>query len=389
MGQAALSNRRVDGPVRGTSSECERIVSELSMLRRALDEVEDGVVVSAWSAEIDSPRILHANLAFVSLLNRIGDKMAVRRSAYRPDQLLDDHPFLTSIRDSHRSKETYCSEMIVRTIDGSRINLEFRSVPIKNDSTGTSRRIAVFHDVTKQALLEESIRRNERLAGIGLMGAGIAHEISNPTASALLAAETALEMKDSPDAAEQVAACLRNIVTSMDRCGRIVRSLLRYSRQEPTEKQACNINDVVTQVIELARPYKTTHGTELRADLDVEVPLVPMNPLEIELVLLNLIRNAAEAGEDNAVVSIQTSTIDGGVRVSVSDNGPGMNEEQLARVFDPLYTTRHQSGGSGVGMSIAKGIVQGHEGRMEVRSRPGKGTTVFVDLPITAGALSG
>lgn len=387
MGQAALFDRRVDGPFRGVSSERER--GELSMLRRVLDEIEDGVIVSAWSAEVGSPQILHANLAFVSLLNRIGDKTATRRSAYQPDQLLDDHPFLTSIRDSHRSKEAYCSEMNIQTIDGSRINLQFRSTPIKDDSTGTTRRIAVFHNVTKQALLEESIRRSERLAGIGLMGAGIAHEISNPTASALLAAETALEMKDSPDAAEQLGDCLRNIVTSMDRCGRIVRSLLRYSRQEPTEKQACNINDVVMQVLELARPYKTTHGTELRADLDVEVPLAPMNPLEIELVLLNLIRNAAEAGEDGTVVSIQTSTIDGGVRVTVSDNGPGMNEEQLARVFDPLYTTRHQSGGSGVGMSIAKGIVQGHEGRMEVRSRPGKGTTVFVDLPITAGALSG
>ncbi len=114
-----------------------------------------------------------------------------------------------------------------------------------------------------------------------------------------------------------------------------------------------------------------------------------MNPLEIELVLLNLIRNAVEAGDGNTIVSLHTERISSGVRVAVRDNGRGMNEEQLAHVFDPLYTTRRQCGGSGVGMSIAKGIVQGHDGRMEVRSRPGNGTAVIVELPIAAGTFSG
>lgn len=386
MGHAALLNRRVDGPFRSQSSE--RVAGELSMLRRALDTVEDGVVVTVWSDEADSPRVLHANLAFASLLDRIREKSAARQCAYQPDDLPNDHPLWKSIRDSHRSNDACSDEITVHNDNGSTIQLQFRSNPVRDELTRTIQRIAVFRDTTKQAQLEESFQRNERLAGIGLLGAGIAHEISNPTASAMLAAETALELQDSPNAAKQLNACLRNIVTSMDRCGRIVRSLLRYSRQAPTEKQACNINDVVAQVLDLSRPYATSHGTELRADLDGEVPLVPMNPLEIELVLLNLVRNAIEAGDDKTVVSIKTSRFDDGVRVAVTDNGPGMNEEQLAHVFDPLYTTRRKSGGSGVGMSIARGIVQGHDGRMEVRSRLGKGTTVIVDLPITAGALS-
>ena len=140
------------------------------------------------------------------------------------------------------------------------------------------------------------LRRNERLAGIGLLAAGIAHEINNPAGAALLAAETALAIMDSPDSGPQVAACLRNIVTSMDRCGRIVRTLLRYSREQPAERQACSINDVAKQALELARPYAEQHGAELRLELDSEAPLAPMNPLEIELVLVNLVRNAVEAG---------------------------------------------------------------------------------------------
>ncbi len=167
----------------------------------------------------------------------------------------------------------------------------------------------------------------------------------------------------------------------MDRCGRIVRTLLRYSRQEPTERQACSLNDVVEQAVELARPYAESHGAELRMELDPGVPLAPMNPLEIELVLVNLIRNAIEAGRGSATVSVHTARSETHVRAAVGDNGCGMNEEQLAHVLDPLYTTRRQAGGSGLGMSIAHGIVQAHAGRMEVRSRPGAGTTVIVELP--------
>ncbi len=116
-------------------------------------------------------------------------------------------------------------------------------------------------------------------------------------------------------------------------------------------------------------------------------PLTPMNPLEIELVLLNLIRNAVEAGDEKVIVTIRSQRTAEGVRVAVSDNGCGMLPEQLAHVFDPLYTTRRQLGGSGLGMSIAYGIIREHAGQMEVRSVPGMGTTVTIDLPVAAGPL--
>jgi two-component system, NtrC family, sensor kinase len=235
--------------------------------------------------------------------------------------------------------------------------------------------------IGKQPDLEEACRRNERLAGIGLLAAGIAHEINNPAGSALLAAETALALIDSPEAKPQVVACLKNIVTSMDRCGRIVRTLLRYSREESSEKQACNINDVAKQALELAEPYAELRGAKLQLELDPVAPLAPMNPLEIELVLVNLLRNAVEAGS-GVEVSIRTSTIEDAVRTVVADNGRGMDEKQLAHIFDPLYTTRRLQGGSGLGMGIAFGIVQEHEGHMTVQSMPGMGTTVTIDLPI-------
>jgi two-component system, NtrC family, sensor kinase len=235
--------------------------------------------------------------------------------------------------------------------------------------------------------LDEAARRNERLASVGLLAVGIAHEINNPLGSALLAAETALAINGSPGSGEHVTACLQNIVTSLDRCGRIVRTLLRYSRDEPAERQACSLNDVAEQALELARPYLSPAKAELRLELDGSLPLAPMNPLEIELVLLNLIRNAAEAGDGKVVITITTMPIADGVRVVVSDNGRGMSQDQITHAFDPLFTTRRRQGGSGVGMSIALGIVQEHGGKMEIASQEGKGTTIAIDLPVASGSV--
>ena len=220
--------------------------------------------------------------------------------------LPDDDPLWISLKKSHLSDGVYSDEISCRGKGGSPTLLHLQSEPVRDESGQITHRIAVFRDDTERANLEDLIRRNERLACIGLLAAGIAHEINNPAGSALLAAETALAIKDSPDAGDRVTACLQNIVTSMDRCGRIVRTLLRYSRQEPSEKQACSINDVVEQAMDLARPYGSSHGADLRLDLDPAIPLVPMNPLEIELVLVNLIRNAIEAGGGNVVVSVGT-----------------------------------------------------------------------------------
>jgi two-component system, NtrC family, sensor kinase len=242
------------------------------------------------------------------------------------------------------------------------------------------------HATVTTAELRDLLHRHERLACVGMLAAGIAHEINNPTGSALLAAETALALLDAPDSREHVATCLRNIITSMDRCGGIVRTLLRYSRDEPAERQACNINDVAEQAIELVRPTSARYGAELRLELDSAAPLAPMSPLEIELVLVNLLRNAAESGKGRVSIIVETSRTEQGVRVAVRDNGCGMTEEQRRHAFDPLYTTRRDLGGSGLGMSLARGIIEAHNGRMEVESQVGKGTTVTIDLPTAPAA---
>jgi len=387
VGQAALSNLRVDGSDNGPASY-DRARSELAALRRAIACIPDGIVITAQASEGGSPRIVFANAAFRAMTGCASCDSAAGYVIPPSDGYLpDDNPLWISLKKSHLSDGVYSDEISCPCKGGSPTLLHLYSEPVQDESGRITHRIAVFRDNTERANIEGLIRRNERLACIGLLAAGIAHEINNPTGAALLAAETALAIKDLPDAGDQLTACLQNIVTSMDRCGRIVRTLLRYTRHEPSEKQACSINDVVEQAMDLARPYGSSHGADLRLDLAPAIPLVPMNPLEIELVLVNLIRNAIEAGHGSVEVSVGTMQTECGVRVVVRDSGCGMSEEQLAHAFDPLFTTRRHLGGSGLGMSIAHDIVQEHEGRMEVQTREGKGTTVIIDLPAASGSL--
>ena len=329
--------------------------------------------------------MLYTNLAFTRLCglppNDFAEPLTGAAPSCAPPS--PDDPVWKTVWKATTTKAFFGATVVVKKTNCGEVVLRLRSVPLRDPSGQITHPAAIFRDISQQAALEYVARRNERLACVGLLAAGIAHEINNPTGAALLAAETALAIMDSPQAGPQVAACLQNIVTSMDRCGQIVRTLLRYSRDEPSEKQACCINDVAKQALDLARPYVERRTAELRLDLDPEVPLAPMNPLEIELVVVNLIRNAVEAGDGKVLVTIRTQRTAAGVRLVVGDSGCGMTQEQLAHVFDPLYTTRRQLGGSGLGMSIAYGIIKGHDGLMEVQSKPGMGTSVTIDLPVT------
>jgi two-component system, NtrC family, sensor kinase len=338
--------------------------------------------------------MVYANTAFHALAD-----LASGQSAQQPKGAADvgfhlggEHPLARALREGHRSTDVFAADVVLCGESGARTVLRVRSEPIRDAAAAATHRLALVRNVTRELALEEAARRNERLACIGLLAAGIAHEINNPAGSVLLAAETALAVMDAPNSGPQVAACLRNIVTSIDRCGRIVRTLLRYSREEPSEKQACSISDVAKQALELARPYAERYGAELHLELDPEPPLAPMNPLEIELVLINLVRNAIEAGVgkgSHVTVLIRTQRTAEGVRVAVCDNGCGMSGEQVAHMFDPLYTTRREVGGSGLGMSIAQGIVKEHKGRMDVESHPGQGTVVTIDLPAASSSVAG
>ncbi len=237
-------------------------------------------------------------------------------------------------------------------------------------------------DVSDRKSAEESLRQADRLASLGTLAAGVAHEINNPLGAILLASQGALSIKDKPKQVARLEELLTLIRDDAERCGRIVSGVLKFSRQGSNDRAPTNLNDVVTTAVDLTRMYVQERKADVSVELSSKVTPISMNTVEMEQVLVNLIRNAIEAESKGVSVAIRTWRAGDSILVSVRDNGRGMTSEQKAHLFDPFFTTRQRDGGTGLGLSIVHGIVAMHGGSIEVKSKPDQGTTVQVRLPI-------
>lgn len=232
---------------------------------------------------------------------------------------------------------------------------------------------------------QAALRQQQQLAAIGTLAAGIAHQINNPIGSIMASAEFALlaGQDDDRDMVQQEA--LRNVVSEAERCGMIVRNVLRFARQEPTARWTEDLNPLVRRATELTTPYVIESGGRVELNLAPDVCEARVSPIEIEQVLVNVIRNATEALESEGEVRISTRRREALIEIEVEDNGRGMDSELLAHVFDPFYTTRINQGGTGLGLSFAHGVIADHGGEIVVDSNPSKGTRVRIRLPGVVG----
>jgi len=237
---------------------------------------------------------------------------------------------------------------------------------------------AIAHDISDLRDAEQSLQRAERLASIGTLAAGIAHEINNPLGAMLLSAEYALQKLDNRTVVEE---SLEDILSHVERCAQIVRSVLRFSRNDYSKKTGHDLSNLLHRAKDLTRHQAQQSGVLVDLDTSVGACCMTINPLEMEQVFVNLIVNAVESSKGGGRVSVKLDLADDRARVVVEDQGVGMPAELRSRVFDPFFTTRLHSGGTGLGLSIVHGIVRDHGGSIEVWSEPEKGTRVTVMLP--------
>jgi PAS domain S-box-containing protein len=229
----------------------------------------------------------------------------------------------------------------------------------------------------------EKIRQAERLASIGTLASGIAHEINNPVGSILLSAQIGREAQHKEtDERKLVDKSFQRIIDNARRCGRIVQSVLKFARQEDTERWPQQVNDVLDQALKMIDQYARRRDVAFKTHYAEGLPLVQMNPLEMEQVFVNLLKNAIESGPAGSVrVTLRSEKTERGVRILVEDNGSGIHEQQRKHLFDPFFTTRQQEGGTGLGLSIAHGIVTNHGGKISVANSSDGGSTFIVELP--------
>ena len=234
-----------------------------------------------------------------------------------------------------------------------------------------------------QRSAENRLIQAAKLAAVGEMAAGIAHELNNPLTSVMGFAELALEdIPETSDTRKDLEMVVRESVRARD----VVRRLLDFARQSESTRSRASLNEVVEDVIALSRHLIHTSGVELILDLEENLPWVTMDANQIKQVLLNLVHNALQAMPDGGEMEIltQSTSLEGrtGALVSVRDTGVGITQLNQSRIFEPFFTTKGDQGGTGLGLSVTYGIVTDHGGQIDVESQPGKGSIFKVWLPL-------
>ncbi|HTO52534.1 MAG TPA: PAS domain S-box protein [Myxococcota bacterium] len=238
----------------------------------------------------------------------------------------------------------------------------------------------VARDVSARTAAETELRRVDRLLTLGTFAAGVGHEIKNPVAAILLAAEVALERPRDAATDPHMLRTLERIAEHARRCGAIVRSMLEFAARGRSERRLHDVNDLVTRALSLVDGYARERGASLRFSPRGELPRVQVNGVEIEQVLVNLLRNALESGP-TAAVAVETRAREGTIEISVSDDGEGISELARPQIFDSFYSTKHASGGLGLGLAIVRRIVVDHGGQVRLADRALAGTCFVVELP--------
>lgn len=233
-----------------------------------------------------------------------------------------------------------------------------------------------------QRLAENRLVQAAKLAAVGEMAAGIAHELNNPLTSVTGFAE--LVMNDIP-ADSPLRADLDLVIREARRARDVVRRLLDFARQSESARASASLNKVVEDVVVLTRHLLHTNRVELRLHLQEDLPWISMDENQMKQVLLNLVHNALQAMPDGGELEIRTAASQKvgreGVIVSVRDSGVGIPPEIQTRIFEPFFTTKANRGGTGLGLSVTYGIVSAHGGEIELISQPGAGSTFTVWLP--------
>ena len=237
--------------------------------------------------------------------------------------------------------------------------------------------------VSAQQAAEARLIQTTKLAAVGEMAAGVAHELNNPLTTVVGFSELVLESlpSDSPQRADMVV-----VLKEARRARDVVRRLLDFSRQSETLRTKADLNELIRDVLSLMQHMFHINGVSISTVFDERLPWVSIDRNQMKQVFLNLFHNALNAMPGGGELSIETrQTPRYGLPfagVSIKDNGTGISSDNLSRIFEPFFTTRAGQGGTGLGLSVTYGIISEHDGAIEVESSPGKGSTFTVFLPL-------
>ncbi|MGB5993070.1 MAG: response regulator [Desulfobacterales bacterium] len=329
-------------------------------------------------------RVLDINETLLATLG-LERKEAVGRYCYEITHRLttpcsgEDHkcPLKETLMTRKPTKETH----IHKDKDNKNVHYSISAYPLFENGEIIGA-IELSRDITADINTRQAMMQQDKLASIGRLSAGVAHEINNPLTTILT---TAMLIQEDIDPDNPMYEELETITNETLRCRKIVASLLDFARQTKPAKKHHNINDIIAECVGLTRKQAEFKDVQILKALSEKVPKLLLDKEQIQQALINLILNATDATDPGGKITVSTAFSPGNqfVNIKVSDTGKGIAAEVVDKIFEPFFTTREI--GTGLGLAITHGIIGRHGGDIRVQSRPGQGTTFTIRLPHNQG----
>ncbi|HUY14549.1 MAG TPA: ATP-binding protein [Terriglobia bacterium] len=267
----------------------------------------------------------------------------------------------------------------LRAADGRELIVNLSVTPLVGKDGEIRGRLVVLNDLTERVSLEDQLVQSEKLSSIGLLAAGVAHEVNTPLA--VIASQGQMLLRQTPDGSPQ-RPVLEKIVKQSFRASDIVNNLLKFSRLSGSERAELDLNKVIQETASLLDPMIRASKIRLNLQLASELPAVYGNFGKLQQVFMNLVLNARDAMPMGGELMLVTEHDQSVVRAEVCDTGVGIAPEVLSRIFDPFFTTKGTGRGTGLGLAVTYGIISEHSGKIQVKSKQGKGTTFRLEFPL-------
>jgi two-component system, NtrC family, sensor kinase len=353
--------------------------AELELLKEFNESIVESINVGLLAVNMDG-RITRCNSALEKMLgvsreevvgHFVGDLFADDFSETLWQMLGQAHLNVSELRRIYK--------MHTATRGGRALVLNIAVAPLQADWQEHTGSIVVLEDVTTTTRLEEQSQQREKLSSIGLLAAGVAHEVNTPLTGVSSYTQMLLGMLPETDPKH---ALLQKVRRQADRASNIVNNLLNFSRTGgATEFAEIDVHRVLDDTLQLLEPQLRRNQIEIVRDYADDLPHVYGNAGKLQQVFTNLLLNARDAIPEGGGITLKTSPAQSEVQVDVIDTGIGIAPENIAKIYDPFFTTKGVGRGTGLGLAVTYGIVQEHDGHISVQSAPGRGTTFRITLP--------
>jgi len=353
---------------------------ELELVR--FHNVAEGSVNPVQITDLNG-KMIYVNPAFIKV------------SGYSKEELLGENPrifgsgkhpkkFWVKVWKTISSGKVWFGEIEDKRKNGEPFYSQLLISPIMDKDGKVTGYFGIHRDISEKRVLEKQLIHTQKMESIGTLAAGLAHEVGNPLASISALVQVVQRNTNEPFTNEK----LGLIKTQVTRISKIIRDLVDFSRPSNYELKSIDINKSLEETVEMTRVGTKAKDIEFNVKLSDEVPVLPLIPDQIEQVFLNILINAVDAitemnsNDREKRIDVESFISDNEVVITITDNGPGIEEQNINKIFEPFFTTKEQGKGTGLGLWVSYGIMKSFQGDIKVKSKAGEGTIFQLTLPI-------